>query len=342
MKLSDKGCAVKRPLPSPGVTSDDSRNESFDHVVMKTFRKSTSSTAGFTLIELLVVIAIIAILAAMVLPVLSKTKQKAQAVYCMNDLRQAMLSHHMYADDNKGGYPPNPDYNAIPRWVAGDMRAGSIGQPPYGAELDATNLQLLVDGNYSLLGPYVKNPKIFRCPADFSTWTGGDRVRSISMSQAVGCAANGTIQDSGHGPMGHWLSSGNASSPGYPWKVYLKETDIVGGIGPSDLWVLIDEHPNSINDAAFAVQMPLNPGQTFWVDVPAKTHNNACGFTFADGHSEIHKWLVPDAIPPTFWAADTAPSIGSQITLVANDPDVLWVAHHTSSLQGGVTGIFQP
>jgi prepilin-type processing-associated H-X9-DG protein len=81
--------------------------------------------------------------------------------------------------------------------------------------------------------------------------------------------------------------------------------------------------------------MPANPARTYFIDVPAKYHNNACAFIFADGHAEIHKWLQPGVIQPVTWAADKSPSIGNSQQSVPNDPDVLWMAHHTTAPQPG-------
>ena len=60
-------------------------------------------------------------------------------------------------------------------------------------------------------------------------------------------------------------------------------------------FVFVDEHPDGINDAAFAVACTGNqpedpPGASQIIDMPANFHNGACGFSFSDGHSEIHKW----------------------------------------------------
>ena len=82
-------------------------------------------------------------------------------------------------------------------------------------------------------------------------------------------------------------SNGHSDSP--PWRIYKKTSEITDP-PPVKLWVMIDENPDSINDAAFAVGMNYMGRSSLWQDGPGTGHGGACGFTFADGHSEIKKW----------------------------------------------------
>jgi prepilin-type processing-associated H-X9-DG protein len=144
------------------------------------------------------------------------------------------------------------------------------------------------------------------------------------MSQAVGPNRNGTDQS-----RGGWLPA----SAG--WRVYLKESQIVDP-SPSMLWFLIDEHPDSINDGGFGVEMPTSNAATRWVDVPANYHNGAGGLSFADGHSEIRKWVNQQGIPPVKYATM------SGLITVPNNQDVLWLATRTSAKKDGSALPFSP
>lgn len=297
--------------------------------VGKRVKASHGQSRGFTLIELLVVIAIIAILAGLLLPALARAKTKAYAINCMNNGKQVTLAWKMYMDDNGGMMPVNEQTQASASantgWVQGweDYSGGGNGGT------DDTNISFLLDPRYAQLGQYVKNYKVFKCPADLSCQygrTGEPRVRSMSMSQALGPNKDGTAVN-----QGGWLS-GDPNTTETKFFVYIKEGDLLVP-GPSQTWVFVDEHPDSINDGAFAVEMPNIKGgaDAEWIDMPAKYHGDSGSFSFADGHSEIHKWLRPTEIPDAKYGG---PGLGKGTASYGN-PDICWVAKHTSARTDG-------
>ena len=273
---------------------------------------------GFTLVELLVVMAIIGILAAILLPALSQAKARAQAIVCVNNTRQLVLAWQVYAAEREDGLPYNlgmagSSFRTPQNWVNNVMT--------WDLSADNTNLATLTG---SSLGRYVSgNTSVYHCPSDnvlsavqqAAGWQA--RIRSYSMNALIGDAGN--FSTNGY----------NINAPDYTQ--FFKLTQIPQ---PSEIFVFLDEHPDSIDDGYFVERVP---GETYkygdppsqpkqWIDLPATYHNRATAMSFADGHSALHLWTRPGTYrPPLPNAAGLPIAIPSTET-----EDFNWMLEHMS------------
>ena len=231
-----------------------------------------------------------------------------------------MVAWQMYADENRGMLPPNEsgipgEYTASKSWIDGWLTYNP-------KTFWNTNEDYLVSPLHATLAAYIHDPKIYRCPSDPTKLGGVNRVRSVSMNQAMGMSAKALAQRADKS----WnIITQDAAKPGEKYyKVYEQSSQLDQ---PSSRWVFIDEHPDSINDGSFCIILPQVGKDHYWWDLPASTHANGSALTFADGHAERHQWKV----------GSTLMSIKAKKMergFSANGEDFDWLAERTTTTLG--------
>ena len=269
-----------------------------------------SNHSGFTLIELLVVITIIGVLAALLLPALAKGKEQARRFQCMNNERQITLAWMMYAGDHDGVLPKNGyvpkggDTNRL-RWVQGYYNHNF-------SQFDLVDPKTLIGPEYAQLSPYLPGGgemRVYHCPGDKKSVAifgqSFRTLRSYSMNWYVGW----------DGPRGNW-------QPSEGYQIYRKQSDMIRP-GPSQTFLLIDVHPESICWPFFGVYMEKESFMMF----PASYHGGSAAVSFADGHVEAKRWrdprtleINPETVP---WHQHDKPSEGN--------PDIAWLQQRATA-----------
>jgi prepilin-type N-terminal cleavage/methylation domain-containing protein len=295
---------------------------------------ATKPRHAFTIIELLVVVAVLALMACLLATARAGSRPNFQGALCLNNLKQLMAAFTMYTHDYNEFFPPNPDTvthvaggNWVPDNESGWMPLGSSGSA------DAGNPDLLKDAKWNPLVPYIHtNISLYRCPFDprIALYGGSDPsqfgqkipvVRGISMNGGVG--TKGFAFGGGNASVdGPWLDGNHTHTANNPYATFGKWSDFKI-VRPSEIWVLVDDDPWTINDGGMQV-IAASPDAVDYVNA---LNNNSTCFAFADSHVETHKWKS------SVWIHNSVPSrVGflSGAAVGLGYQDWFWWASHAT------------
>jgi prepilin-type N-terminal cleavage/methylation domain-containing protein/prepilin-type processing-associated H-X9-DG protein len=278
-------------------------------------RGRPAQIGAFTLIELLVVMAVVGILASLLITAVHSVRAKAHSIVCLNHHKQLTTAFFLYVDENEDALPYNYGVADTKRTVAQQKFLNWVNNVmSWELDADNTNTTWIQNGG---LGPYLSGEvSPFRCPSDnvlsdvqrAAGWKA--RVRSISMNAMLGYA-------------GQFTKGGtNVNNPDY--RQFFRLTEIPD---PSRIFVLIEEHPDSINDGYFLNRIEDRE----WTDLPASYHEGGAHLAYADGHIERHKWTHASTKAP---ARPDAAALPRPVT-EEERADYDWLMERTTVLQPG-------